>query len=157
MQAIAHTIVNHPVNVLDAGLRFNVHRVARLVRLQSPQVYQSLQRIQLVRVFNACQLTDGLHAFAEDFFPILIFGALTLFESDQITSQRERMLFNEYVSTLCQYSQERTLILTLKPSLRLQTPPWNRLLQSATQLYEINGDATPPAATQPDLFGGNYG
>ncbi|MCD4751710.1 MAG: hypothetical protein K8R40_01430, partial [Anaerolineaceae bacterium] len=98
----------------------------------------------------------GLHSFAQDTFPILVFGALALFETDIFTSQRERMMFKEYFSTLHQYSQERTMILSVKPALRLQTPPWNRLLQSATHIYDLRIKETAPT-TQPDLFGGSRG
>ena len=136
LQIIARTVLEHPVNVLDNSLRFNVHRVAHLVRLQTARVYEALHRIQLVRVFNACQLVDGLHSFAQDTFPILVFGALALFETDLLTVRRERMMLNEYLSTLHLYSQERTMILSVKPASRLQTAPWNRLLQSATHIYD---------------------
>jgi len=153
LQIIARTILQHPVNVLDNSLRFNVHRVAYLVRLQTTRVYEALHRIQLVRVFNACQLVDGLHSFAQDSFPILVFGALALFETDILTVRREQMILNEYLSTLHQYSQERTMILSVKPALRLQTPPWNRFLQSATHIYDLR-IKEPPSTIQPALFGG---
>lgn len=154
LRLAAQLAVQQPVNILDAALRFDVHRVARLLRQRSTAIYDALERIELVRVFNACQLVDGLRAFERDRAPVLIFGALALFETDILGSQRERHLLVSYFDLLRRMGAERLLFVGLKPAERLRQAPWNQLLYDAARVYDLSMQEESQSAQQLDLFGG---
>ena len=146
-----------PVNILDAALRFDVHRAARLVRQQSNAVYAALERIQLVRVFNACQLVDGLRAFERDTAPVLVLGALALFETELLNSQRERYLLRDYFALLRQFGDARQVAVGVKPTERLARAPWNELVLAAARVYDLSPREKTESVQQLDLFGGAHG
>lgn len=157
LRLTAHLAMQGRVNLLDAALRFDVHRVARLVRQQSVNVQVALEQIELVRVFNACQLLDGLRAFEHDRSPVLILGALALFETDLLGSQRERRLLHDYLTLLCEFGKQRMVFVGTKPAERLTQAPWNQLVQRAARVYDFSPMEEKTTAQQLDLFGGKYG
>lgn len=146
------------VNILDAGgMHFDVHRAARLLRQQSTEVYTALERIQLARAFNACQLTDALKAFESDAAPIVIMDALGLFEGDVLNGRRERYILMEYYAALQHLGSERLVLAGIRPAPKLAQYPWRVLLQQAVRVYEMDETQAAPSASQPDLFGGAHG
>jgi hypothetical protein len=157
MRLTGHLAMQGRVNILDAALRFDVHRVARLVRQQSVDVSVALERIELVRVFNACQLLDGLRAFERDRSPILLLGALALFETDLLGSQRERRLLHDYLALLYEFGKRRMMFVATKSAERLGQTPWDELVLRAARVYDLSPVEEKPSAQQLDLFGGHYG
>jgi len=157
LRLTAHLALRGRVNILDAALGFDVHRVARLLRQQSTAVYAALEQVQLVRVFNACQLVDGLRAFEHDTAPILILGALALFETDLLSGQRERHLLVSYFALLRQLGRERAVFAGVKPDARLTQAPWNELMNNALRVYDLTPLEEASGARQLDLFGGIHG
>lgn len=151
MRVIAQLAMDGAVNVLDAGNHFDVYRAARLARLQSKPVYEMLERIQLARVFNACQLTEALRSFRNQHCALVVMGGMVLFEDEAIGARRMRLFLQQYLAMLSDLAAARPVLMGVKPGSRLQQHPWRLVFERAAQVYEID-PPTVRADWQPGLF-----
>jgi hypothetical protein len=81
------------VVVLDCGNRFNVYQVARLVRRQTPQVMETLDRIHVARAFTCYQVVTLLSETAVTRQPKIIIDLLATFYDENVSiNEAHRLL-----------------------------------------------------------------
>ncbi len=151
LRLMAELAPQEPISVIDAGMHFNPHYIARRVRIQSTRVKQALDNIHIVRVFHAHQLPEALHRFQRYQETLIIMRGMILFEDETMAMHHKRFLLNQYFSILEQLSATRHIVIGIKPSEWLLQYPWRMIYERAAQFFETD-PIKEKINSQPGLF-----
>lgn len=151
LRLMAELSPREPIGVIDAGMHFNPHYIARRVRMQSTRVQQALDNIHIVRIFHAHQLPEALYGFQQRKETLIIMSGMILFEDETMSAHHKRYVLNQYFTLLEQLSATRHVIVGIKPTERLLQHPWRMIYERAAQLFETD-PVEEAVDLQPGLF-----
>lgn len=90
---IARLAAGGPVLVLDGGNCFQAHRIARLLRRNTPHLETALNNILIARAFTCYQVVTLLAETPATAVPTLVLDLLTTFlDENVLLSERRRLL-----------------------------------------------------------------
>lgn len=135
---IARLALSGGLHILDAGNRFPLQRIARLIRRETPALDAALQRIQIARAFNARQLLVLLEEAAPGPQPLLLLNLPAVFDTNLHETERA------YLIAACLAHLERLacstpLLVTARTGSRLP----GRLPEIAGQVWRFEMPSTP--------------
>ena len=88
---VARLALDGGLRLLDAGNRFPLQRIARLIRRETPNLEAALRRIQIARAFNAHQLLAALEKTGPGPQPLLVLNLPAVFAVDMNADERARL------------------------------------------------------------------
>ena len=135
---VARLALGGSLHVLDAGNRFPLQRIARLICRETPNLDAALQRIQIVRAFNARQLLAALEETTPGPQPLLLLNLPAVFDADLRETERV------YLTAACLAHLERLACSTpLLVSARAGGRLPGRLPEIAGQVWRFEMPSTP--------------
>jgi len=142
-----------PLQVLDAGNRFNAYQVARFLRSDGAEGFQqALDRIRVARAFTPTQMLALLQATPASEDPTLVLDLLSTFYDESLPfNERQRALI-ECIHELKRLSSAAPVVVSVRPPPPSEPDPLgfiDLLQEHADQVYFFE-EITPPA--QPQLF-----
>jgi hypothetical protein len=103
------------VRVLDCGNRFDVYEVARLVRRQTPQVTETLERISVARAFTCYQVVSLLEDTAAAPEPTVVIDLLATFYDENVAVGEIQRLLYLVLGRLQKLSLAAPVLISLYP------------------------------------------
>lgn len=92
-RAAAILAIRGPVRILDGGNSFNVFKVARFVRSQTPHLDEALDRIAIARAFTCYQVVSLFQQTPASETPKLVLDLLSTFCDESVSvPESERLL-----------------------------------------------------------------
>ena len=142
-----------PLQVLDAGNRFNAYQVARFLRGDGAEDFrQALDRIRVARAFTPTQMLALLQATPASKDPTLVLDLLSTFYDESLPfSERQRTLLG-CILELKQLSSAAPVVVSVRPPPPSEPDPLgfiDLLQEQADQVYFFEEIARP---VQPPLF-----
>jgi len=152
------------VRVLDGGNHFEAHRIARLLRRQTSDLYAALERIQVQRAFTCHQMLAMLVHSATSPEPLLVLDMLSTFYDESAPQMERARLLEHSLGQLRRLSSIAPVAVSLPLSppadiarqgaapdraVFLYSQAMERLETIADQVWRFE---TPPLQVQPRLL-----
>lgn len=102
------------VRVLDAGNRFNVYPVARLIRREYQNPSQVLTKIRLSRVFTCYQVETMLNEWRETASVLLVFDLLSTFYDENVDLTESLRLLRRVLQRLERISNQLPVVVSTR-------------------------------------------
>jgi hypothetical protein len=139
-----------PVRVLDGGNCFNVFRVARHIRRQTPRLYEALDRISVARAFTCYQVVTLFKGTPPAGPPKLVLDVLATFCDESVSVAESQRLLRIVIDHLHRFRQYGPVMV----STRIPPQPdrgalVDMLREAADQVFERE---ITPEPQQPRLF-----
>lgn len=147
LEVIARLALIGPVQVIVGGNRFDVHKLARVIRRHTVQLDETLERIQQARPFT-CYQAITLLSDTQPTTPLIAIDLLATFYDESISDAESVRLVNMVVMHLQRLGQQAPVLVTLRPS--ATRPGLSKRIQDiADDIYTFD---TPAESFQPTLF-----
>ena len=102
--------------VLDGGNRFNVYRVAKLLRRQGVKdLSRPLERIRIARAFTCYQMIELLESASCQRIPTLVLDLLDTFYDESAPLAERRRLLGQGLFHLRRLSCQTVVVISLRP------------------------------------------
>ena len=116
LELTARLSLSGELRVLDAGNRFNVYPVARIIRRYSANLSAALARIQLARAFTCYQVTTMLADMpCDDVRPLLVFDLLATFYDESVNLDESSRLLQACLVHLQRLSRSAPVVVSARP------------------------------------------
>ncbi len=149
LELIACLALQHPVQLIVGGNRFDAHQLARLIRKHTVHLDKTLERIQQARPFT-CYQTIKLLAETQPTTPLIVMDMLTTFYDESISVAESVRLTDIATRHLLRLGQQAPVLVTLQPPAIRTRAGLIKIVQSAAdQLYMHK---SPAETFQPPLF-----
>jgi hypothetical protein len=112
---IAHLAANGQVLILDGGNCFQAHRIARLVRGNTPHLEVALNNILVARAFTCYQVVTLLAETPATPIPTLVLDLLTTFQDENVPLAERRRLLEVSLSHLRRLSRRASTLVSVAP------------------------------------------
>ncbi len=139
--------------VLDAGNRFNVYPVARMIRQQRQNPYTVLQRIKISRAFTCYQVDTIIREWQVSASVLLVFDLLSTFYDENVDLKESIRLLKVFLARLKIISQTCPVVVStrLPAAINAERMVLYELLkeQVGEIHFEIEEPNTPPTLQLP--------
>jgi hypothetical protein len=108
------------VRVLDCGNRFDVYQIARLVRRQTPQVMETLDRISVARAFTCYQVVTLVEQTAVTPEPKIVIDLLSTFYDENVSIAEGYRLLNIVLGRLQEIRRLAPILISIHPPPQLE-------------------------------------
>ena len=136
-RAAAALALRGPVRVLDGGNCFNVFRVARHIRRQTPHLYEALDRISVARAFTCYQVVTLFRETPPSGPPKLVLDLLATFSDESVSASESQRLLAIVIDHLQRFRQHGPVMVSTRlPPQPDRVPLVEMLKAAADQIYE---------------------
>jgi hypothetical protein len=104
-----------PVRVLDGGNRFDAFRLARLIRRQTPQLDQALERVQVARAFTCYQVVTLFEQTPAVTRPQLVLDLLATFYDENVSLKESHRLLRIVLGHLDRLRRQAPVAVSIHP------------------------------------------
>ena len=138
------------VQILDGGNSFDAYRVARLVRRQTPNLAETLERVQVARAFTCYQVLTLFRQTPTGPAPQLIFDLLATFYDESVSLEESHRLLRVVLAHLYRLRREAPVAVSIsRPPQPERAGLVDVLAAAADQVLYRD---SPPPAVQVRLF-----
>lgn len=133
-----------PLRVLDGGNCFQAHRVARLLRRQTPELNTALGNIHIARAFTCYQSLALLSEMQALPLPLLALDLLTTFYDESVPLSERQRLLRGCLSQLHRLSRSAPVLVSV--GMPPESQPYelvNQLENAADQVWRLETQASP--------------
>lgn len=150
---IARLSVTGPVRILEGGNAFAAFVLARLIRQQTPHLYEALERIELARAFTCYQVIALLAQTPATSVPCFVLNLLTTFYDESVSNAESERLLKVAMENLQRLRTHAPVVVSV-------APPPEKYQARAGLIAQLEGIADEiiapvpvrPALPQPRLF-----
>jgi len=133
-----------PVRVLDGGNCFNVFRVARHIRRQTPRLYEALDRITIARAFTCYQVVTLVQGTPPEGPPKLVLDLLATFCDESVSASESQRLLAIVIDHLRRFRQHGPVMVSTRLPPQPERAPLVEMLRAAAdQIYEREAAPEP--------------
>lgn len=146
LQLIAYLSLSGPVNVLDAGNHFNLIEVAYSIRRARADLYQSSERIKVVRAFTCVEVLHALQEQKEG-APLVIIDLLATFYDDAVSDQRAVLLVRQSLAEIARLKERAPVLASVRDDQPKESPRASlpRIVEAGADLVERTNLVTQPS------------
>jgi hypothetical protein len=114
LDVIAQLALLGPVQVIVGGNRFDVHKLARLIRRHTLFVDQTLTHIQQARPFTCYQMISLLKD-TKSKWPLVVMDMLTTFYDENLSDEESIRLVSLAIAHIQRLAQFAPVLVTIRP------------------------------------------
>lgn len=150
----AELALRDTLRVIDGGNHFNVLALGRMIRRETSNVKEVLNRIYLSRAFTCYQVETMLHALSINCMPILVLDLLNTFYDQSVSDQQSQHLLAGCIESLKRLSRISPIVVSVSPPPKSGERPFllNMLLEATASNSIMQWELKSTAQLQPMLW-----